>query len=213
MAAAIDPQSQSLLLSLPQEVRDNIYAHILSFRDDDFEYSLQPGYTFLENAHARPLPSAMLTCKRLYGELAPAVHGVAVMRATMSEFVRRIGLAVHGNVRLERLCSLVVVIAMEHGNWNSWLSFLEDLLERTGGLRELRVDWGPRPVVARGKGYLAGQEERLEERFFKLIGGLKELDRVTIHGDVAESWRERLQAHTSARVVSCKARWWREDIF
>jgi len=222
----MNPQEASPYFALPQEVRDNIAAHLLAFHYSDFELTTRPGHVFLEGGddgatpHAKPLPAAMLACRRLYRELAPHVHGTAVLRACMAEFGRRVGFAVHGTLRIERLRTLVLSVAMEHANWNTWLHFLRAVLERARGLRELIVDWEPRPVptpeeagAPEGKrtNFSVRQHAKMEEQFFGLLAGLEALELVRIHGNVPERWRTRLSELSKARIIMIKARWWRDD--
>ncbi|KAJ9137142.1 hypothetical protein NKR23_g9398 [Pleurostoma richardsiae] len=215
---AVDPQNQSLLFSLPWEVRENIYDRLLAFRYADFEHTTRPDHIFLDNPHTKPLPPAMLACKRLYRELAPAVHQTAALRACMFEHGRRVGFAVHGNLRVGRLHVLYLLVAMEHANWNAWLRFAGEVLRRAGELQELVVDWEPRRTgggrtggAAAAKGFLAQHERRMEEQFFGVVAGVQTLETLRIHGDVPGYWLARLGEMTSARIVHSRTRWWKED--
>lgn len=210
-------QLQSPLFArFPYEVRERVFAHLLAFRHGDFEYTLQPGDVFLYKTHVKPLPPAMLACKRLYRELAPAVHHGAALRTCMFASGSRVGFAVHGTLRVERLHTLHLLVAMEHSNWNAWLRFLREVLARAGALRELLVDWEPRRVLTtsgRGKkGWMAGHEGRMEEQFFGVIAGLEELELVRLYGErVPDHWKGRLEELTNARIIHSRVSWWRED--
>ena len=204
-------QSQSPLFSLPQEVRDNIWSYLIAFRYEDFELTTRPDYVFLEHVHTKPLPPAMLACKRAYHELNPTVQHTAALRACMFEFGKRVGFAVHGTLKVERLRKLYLVVAMEHANWNSWLRFLQEVLVRADSLRELVIDWEPRLAVGTGRGFLAAHERRMEESFLQVVAGLKQLDVIRIHGSVANAWKLKLKGLADVRVIANPIRWWREE--
>ncbi|KUI60973.1 hypothetical protein VP1G_08148 [Cytospora mali] len=215
----IDAQSSSSFFALPGEIRENIYAYYLTFHYSDFDLSSRPFYTFWgEQAFSKRLPALMLSCKRAYDEMRPRVHEEAVMRACMFEHGRRIGFAVHGNLRVPRLRRLVFLVAMEHPNWNTWMKFFGDIVRSAEGLKELVVDWEPRRAASSGGiGYLAQQESRMEKRFFEVIAGAPSLEAVRLHGDVPPHWAEKLKGMIANRqdkvvkVICLKERWWRED--
>lgn len=210
-----DNQSGSSLFSIPGEVREIIYTFALSFRYSDFEFSSRPFYVFGgDPAFSRPLPALMLTCKRAHAELRARVQEEAVMRACMFEHGRRIGLAVHGTLRIPRLRRLVFHVAMEHANWNTWVKFFGYVLESAGGLRELVIDWEPRrSPSARRIGFMAQHEDRMERRLFKAVAGARHLESLRIHGDIPAHWAVELRHMLGERVrmVCVRERWWLED--
>lgn len=215
---AINTQPSSFLFAMPGEIREAIYAYYLTFHYGDFEFSSRPFFTFLgEREFSKPLPALMLSCKRAYDEMRPTVHEEAVLRACMFEHGKRIGFAVHGNLRLRRLRRLVFHVAMEHANWNTWMSFFSHMMDCANGLRELLVDWEPRRAPSSGGiGYLAQQDSRMEKRFFETIAGAPGLETVRLHGDIPPHWLDRLEvmiANRQDRVVkvkSLKDKWWME---
>lgn len=216
-------QPNSPLFQIPGEVREIIYAHALSFRYADFEFSNRPFHTFAggdegqpeQPAFARPLPPLMLTCRRAYAELRDRVEGEAVLRACMFEHGRRIGLAAHGNLKFSRLRRLVFHVAMEHANWNTWFKFFAHVLEAAGQLRELVIDWEPRRSSSYSSrvGFMALHEDRMERRLFGAVAGARRLESLRIHGEsVPPHWAEELGRVLGGgvRVVFVKERWWRE---
>lgn len=210
-----DNQAGSSLFNLPGEVREIFYAFTLSFRYSDFEFSSRPFYNFGgEPAFSRPLPALMLTCKRAYTELQARVQEEAVLRACMFEHGRRIGLAVHGTLRIPRLRRLVFHVAMEHANWNTWVKFFGHVLESAEGLKELVIDWDPRrsPSATR-VGFMAQHEDRMEKRLFKAVAGARHLESLRIHGDIPAHWADELgrMLDGNVRMVCVKERWWLED--
>lgn len=217
----MNAQPSSSFFAIPGEIRVSIYAYYLTFHYDDFKFSSRPYYTFLgERPLSRPLPALMLSCKRAYDEMRPAVHEEAVLRACMFEHGRRIGFAVHGSLRVSRLRRLVFQVAMEHANWNTCIGFFGHVMgSYAGGLRELVVDWEPRrgPASSGAIGFLAQQEGRMERRFFEAIAGAPGLEVVRIYGDVPTHWRDRLggmianRQDRAVKVVCVRQRWWREE--
>uniref|UniRef100_L2FAZ1 Uncharacterized protein n=1 Tax=Colletotrichum fructicola (strain Nara gc5) TaxID=1213859 RepID=L2FAZ1_COLFN len=140
-------QESSRLFELPWEIRERIYEYYLSFDHDDFGDTLRPLHLYIEQGgYSKPIPPLMLTSKRAYRELHQRVHSDAVMRVhTAGWGDRRIGFAVHGKLRFERLRRLYVLVAMEYPNWNRWLGMLGEVTRRATNLNELVVDWEPRP--------------------------------------------------------------------
>ncbi|KAF4879311.1 hypothetical protein CGCSCA1_v001548 [Colletotrichum siamense] len=140
-------QESSKLFELPWEIRERIYEYYLSFDHDDFGDTLRPLHLYIEQGgYSKPIPPLMLTSKRAYRELHQRVHSDAVMRVhTAGWGDRRIGFAVHGKLRFERLRRLYVLVAMEYPNWNRWLGMLGEVTRRATNLNELVVDWEPRP--------------------------------------------------------------------
>ncbi|KAJ2893056.1 hypothetical protein MKZ38_009076 [Zalerion maritima] len=214
---AMDEQLPSPLFALPYEIRDRIYEFYVAFHDSDFNDTLQPSLAYLEveKLHSTPLPSFMLTSKRAYKELGPHVHEVAVLRVHHRGFYsgRRVGFAVHGVLKLERLRKLVLVVDMEHANWNSWLGFFASVGERARGVERLVVDWRPRPPSERESvGWTARVNGKKEGEFLGAIAGLGRLDTVVVHGTLAQGWKERIMGETAgARTVFFPFRWWREE--
>lgn len=211
-----DNQADSSLFNIPGEIREIIYSLVLAFRYSDFEFSSRPFYNFGgEPAASRPLPALMLTCRRAHAELQARVQEEAVLRACMFEHGRRIGLAVHGTLRIPRLRRLVFHVAMEHANWNTWVKFFGHVLESAEGLRELVIDWEPRrsPLPATRVGFMAQHETRMEKRLFKAVSGARHLESLRIHGDIPAHWAEELghMLGEKVRMVCVRERWWLED--
>ncbi|KAI1124603.1 hypothetical protein F5Y10DRAFT_24957 [Nemania abortiva] len=201
-------QADSPFFSLPSEVRDRIYDFYLTYDHSDFGDTLRPYLLYFDNAYSRALPALMRSCKRAYREMWPTVHDQAVMRVEMRGRVeRRIGFAVHGTLRFDRLRKLWLLIPLEYPNWNRWLYFFGDVVRRTPDLRVLVIDWSPRRT--KEIGWAGRVNVKKEEEFFQIIERLKELHTVTIHGDVSAKWIDRLKK-TVARVVHYRSRWWRE---
>ncbi|KAF5491022.1 hypothetical protein CGCF413_v010917 [Colletotrichum fructicola] len=105
-------QESSRLFELPWEIRERIYEYYLSFDHDDFGDTLRPLHLYIEQGgYSKPIPPLMLTSKRAYRELHQRVHSDAVMRVhTAGWGDRRIGFAVHGKLRFERLRRLNVAL-------------------------------------------------------------------------------------------------------
>ncbi|KAI1174505.1 hypothetical protein F4777DRAFT_579938 [Nemania sp. FL0916] len=177
-------QQTSRLFSLPHEVRDRIYSFYLCPGHDDFEDALRPHQKFLENeAYSRPLPALMRTCKRVYQDMAPHVHDQATMRVEMhGPLERRIGFAVHGTLRFERLRKLCLLVPLEHPNWNRWLYFFSEVLSRCPNLGTLVIDWSPRPVTSLD--WAGRVNQKKEDEFLRTILGLEKL-----HTDVVPFYK------------------------
>ncbi|KAI1767155.1 hypothetical protein GGR53DRAFT_145099 [Hypoxylon sp. FL1150] len=200
---------ESPLLSLPLEVRERIYDFYLVFNHNDFEDTLRPQHVYLDGPpHARPLPSLMLTSKTLYRELSPAVHKQAAVRVLSHGWTdRRIGFAVHGTLRFERLEKLWLLLTAEYPQWNSWLSFFGAVVERAPHLNTLVVDWAPRTVSETGWKERANIKK--EKEFCAMMASLKELRHLHIYGDISGRWMSQLEK-TVPHIVHHKFHWWRE---
>ncbi|KAF6816168.1 hypothetical protein CMUS01_12310 [Colletotrichum musicola] len=210
-------QDGSRFFNLPWEVRERIHEYYLAFANDNFGDTLRPLHFYLEQGgYSRPLPPLMLTCRRAYRELAPRVHSDAAMRVhTAGRGDRRLGFAVHGNLRFERLRRLHVLVATEYPHWNRWLGTFAEVARRAGGgLREVVVDWGPRPEAPRAEGGKGTWEEKLaqkkQDEFFAILGGMEGLEVVRFHGAMPAGWRERFKSEIKSRLFTYPYRWWRE---
>ncbi|KAI1394420.1 uncharacterized protein F4822DRAFT_424899 [Hypoxylon trugodes] len=204
-------QTQPPFFSLPAEIRDRIYEIYLAVDHTDFEYSLRPQLLYLaDTPYVRPLPALMLTCKSLYRDLSPIVHKQAVLRVDVSGRIdRRVGFAVHGTLRFNRLDKLLVVIATDYPNWNSWLSFFGEVTKRAENLETLVFDWAPRTVSS--SGWEGRGNTRKEKEFLKIIGSLPKLRLIQIYGNVSSEWTNQLEKKVPhAQVVRHSFRWWRE---
>ncbi|KAI0880223.1 uncharacterized protein GGS22DRAFT_182450 [Annulohypoxylon maeteangense] len=201
----------SPLFQLPQEVRDKIYEFYLAFNHSDFEDTLRPQIVYFGDVpYSRPLPSLMLTCKSLYQELSPTVHGEAILRVEIPGWNdRRIGFGVRGNLKFDRLSKLYLLIATEHPNWNSWLSTFEAVAEHGKNIETLVIDWGPRPVESVGWSGRANLKKETE--FFNAITSLKNLQILRVYGNISPRWMNRFdEIAKRAHVVRYRFRWWRE---
>ncbi|KAI1370174.1 hypothetical protein F4677DRAFT_439086 [Hypoxylon crocopeplum] len=200
-------QAESQLFYLPREVRDRIYEFYLAFENTDFEDVLRPRLVYLDVTYSRPLPPLMLTCKSLYQELSRPVHGHALMRVENHGWNdRRIGFAVRGVLRFDRLEKLWLLVATEHPNWNSWLSFFGEVIERARNLEVLVIDWAPRPENA--VGWTKRVMEKKESEFHDTIATLQGLRLIQVYGNIPLSWKDRLEK--TAHVTHYVFRWWRE---
>ncbi|KAI0095410.1 hypothetical protein F4814DRAFT_187861 [Daldinia grandis] len=202
-------QAYSPLLSLPREVLDRIIDFYLAFDHDDFEDTLRPHLVYMgDTAYSRPLPALMLASKDLYRHLSPIVHRQAILRVQVSGWNdRRIGLAIHGKLRFDRLEKLWLLMATEHPNWNSWLSFFGEVIERTPNLQTLVIDWAPRPVGS--VGWAGRVNAKKENEFFNMIETLKGLRLIQIYGSISPEWISRLEGLVP-HVVYYRNRWWKE---
>ncbi|KAI0202837.1 hypothetical protein F4808DRAFT_60343 [Astrocystis sublimbata] len=202
-------QADSSLFSLPGEVRDRIYDFYLTFDHGDFGDTLRPHQVYLDDAtYSRPLPALMCTCKRIYQDMAPIVHAQAAMRIEIRGRVdRRIGFAVRGKLRFERLRKLWLLVHLEHPNWNSWLYFFGDVVRRSPNLEVLIMDWVPRPVAQNG--WSGRVDAKKEDEFFQTIRELKALHTLIVYGDISARWTEVLQT-ANLRIIHRRYRWWRE---
>ncbi|KAI2465382.1 hypothetical protein F4781DRAFT_26320 [Annulohypoxylon bovei var. microspora] len=204
-------QPQSFLCCLPREIRDKIYDFYLSFDHADFEDTLRPQLVYMGGVpYSRPLPSLMLTCKSLYQELSPTVHGQAILRVEVHGWNdRRIGFGIRGNLRFDRLSKLYLLLATEHPNWNSWLSFFGEVIERSKNIQTLVIDWGPRPVEP--VGWTGRVHSKKEDDFFNTITSIEKLEIIQVYGNISSTWTSRLDdIATRAHVVRYRFRWWRE---
>ncbi|KAI0426098.1 hypothetical protein F5Y09DRAFT_319969 [Xylaria sp. FL1042] len=203
-------QANSPFFSLPSEVRERIYDFCLTYDHSDFEDTLRPRQLFLENdaVYSRPLPAMMRSCKRVYQEMSPTVHGQAVMRVEMrGRIERRIGFAVHGTLRFDCLRKLWLLVPLEHPNWNQWLHFFGDVVGHTLNLEVLVVDWAPRSThehIWEGRA-----NAKKEDEFCRIIQGLKKLRILKVHGNISARWIDRL-GDSVDRVILDRSRWWRE---
>jgi hypothetical protein len=216
------------LFGLPAEIRQRIYSYYLSFTPADFAAgeTLRPTHTYLDEDeskgkhgtrphHSRPLPALMLACQRAYAELAPLAHGAAAVRVQRRGAYeeRRVGVAFHGVLRLQRLRRLIVVVEMEHANWNAWVAFFVDLVARAPALEHLVIDWAPwdAEVGAKKVGWQRRQHENKEDEFLRAAEGLRELKTVWLYGrGIPQGWRERIEKNTEAKVLKFQDRWWSE---
>ncbi|KAI5856179.1 hypothetical protein GGS23DRAFT_589097 [Durotheca rogersii] len=202
-------QTEASFFSLPREVRDRIYEFYLAPDYTDFGDTLRPQLIYLDGPpYQRPLPTLMLSCKRLYRELHSMVHRQAAIRVIMHGWnERRIGFAVHGTLRLDRLEKLWFLVAMERPNWNRWLPFFGKLTLIATKLEVLVIDWEPRPVTSAG--WTGRVNTKKEDEFFQALASLKQLRLIQVHGDVTPRWREQLEK-VGPHVVYHHFRWWRE---
>lgn len=221
----IHQQPTSPLFMLPSEIRQRIYSYYLSFTPADFAAgeTLRPTHTYLDEdegdegrpRHSRPLPALMLACRRAYAELAPLAHGAAAVRVQRRGAYeeRRVGVAFHGILRLQRLRRLVLVVEMGHANWNAWVPFFVGLVARAPALEHLVIDWAPWDAEAGAKkvGWQRRQHEHKEDEFLRAVEGLRELKTVWLYGrGVPRGWRERIEKNTGVKVLMFPHRWWSE---
>ncbi|KAK7948872.1 uncharacterized protein PG986_009758 [Apiospora aurea] len=217
---------------MPDPLRHRIWEYYLSFTHADFVDSMRPMHTFLNDDNdnttttttttttSTPLPSLMLASKSAYRELAPLVHHDAVLRIHRpgSRNERRIGFAVHGNLRFERLRRLVLVVDLDYPYWNAWLDFFGAVLVRAPGLEHLTVDWAPRRTLAAAAAYSfhrAGaweyrRDAKKEGTFLDMLVGFASLQTLSFYGRIPELWIKRLQQGTTVAVKCHSYRWWRE---
>ncbi|KAI1399040.1 hypothetical protein F4819DRAFT_434487 [Hypoxylon fuscum] len=201
-------QPQSPLFSLAPEVRERIYEFYLAFDHSDFGDALRPQLVYIDATYQTAVPNLMLTCKSLYQELAPMVHGQAVIRMLSRGWTdRQIGIAVHGTLRFDRLEKLWLLVGTEYPNWNSWLSFFEMVIERVKNLKTLVIDWGPRPVHS--VGWVARVDTKKTDEFFSTIASLENIRVIQIYGNIPDGWMSRLE-DIAPHVVHYPFRWWRE---
>ena len=206
-----NPQLASRLLCLPFEVLARIYDAYLAFGLSDFDDTLRPFHVYLDSGeYSRPLPSFMLTCKRVYNDLREQVHTEAALKVYMMEFGSRIGFAVHGNMRYARLRKLYFIVNMEHAYWNRWLPMLAEVALRSTGLTEIRVDWQPRMAVESRVPWQQKLNQKKEDRFLEILANMKELRMIRLHGDVPSRWVQLLEETTAARVVVRREKWWKD---
>ncbi|KAI0106593.1 hypothetical protein F4776DRAFT_437744 [Hypoxylon sp. NC0597] len=207
----VDMQFQSPLFHLPREVRDDIFDFYLAYDHIDFEDTLRPQLVYMGDVpYSRPLPALMITCKSLYQELRPKVHGQAVLRVAVHGWNdRRIGFGVRGILRFDRLEKLWLVVATEHPNWNSWLLFFGEVIKRARNLLALAIDWNPRPVDS--VGWVGRVNMKKEDEFFGIVATLEKLQVIQVYGNISSRWPSRLDAITTRPYVVChRFRWWRE---
>lgn len=198
----IHNQVDSVLFTVPGEIRQAIYGFYLCFEDGDLHFSRLPSQAFLgKEPFSRALPGLMRTCKRAYREMQAAVEGQAVLRAYRVGERRGVGFAVHGTLRIPRLQRLVFQVMMEDANWGWWLHFFGGVMELAGELRELVVDWrlrkGQKPwngghSVAPSKQFMAKLDQKAEARFFEAVAMASKLQTVVVHGKVPAHWQEQL---------------------
>ncbi|KAI0147349.1 hypothetical protein GGR57DRAFT_260174 [Xylariaceae sp. FL1272] len=201
-------QPSSRLFALPEEIRDHIYGFYLSPTYDDFVDTQRP-QLFLDGvAFSQPLPALMCTCKQTYQHMLPHVHGQATMRIEITGRVdRRIGFAVYGKLRFERLRKLWLLVPLERPMWNSWLYFFAEVVRRCRNLETLVVDWSPRPV--QGHNWEGRVNRKKEDEFLKTIESLERLHTVKFHGTVPDRWVDQLR-DSRIRILRDSCRWWRE---
>lgn len=213
LSLGVNQQCISSLFLVPLEIRHRIYEYYLSLTIDDFADTLRPTHNYLdaEQPHATTLPCLMLTCKRAYAELGPYVHTTAALRVHRrgSRNERRIGFAVRGTLRFHRLRYLLLLVHMEHANWNSWLAFFGALLDRIPTLEHLTIDWGPRPVQYTPLSWGARQDEKKECAFLEMLNGKTTLRTVLFYGRVPGNWKTGLR---QGIIIKCYPyHWWRES--
>ncbi|KAJ9133621.1 hypothetical protein NKR19_g8984 [Coniochaeta hoffmannii] len=221
-SCTIHQQLTCRLFGLPSEIRQRIYSYYLSFTPADLAAgeTLRPTHTYLDEdesrpRHCRPLPALMLACRRGYAELAPLAHGAAAVRVQRRGAYeeRRVGVAFHGVLWLWRLRRLVLVVEMEHANWNAWVPFFVGLVARAPALEHLVIDWAPwdAEIGAKKVGWQRRQHENKEDEFLRAVEGLRELKTVWLYGrGVPQGWRERIEKNTGAKVLKFRDRWWSE---
>ncbi|KAL0934511.1 uncharacterized protein CTRU02_211310 [Colletotrichum truncatum] len=207
-----NPQKPPILLNLPWDVKEKIYDYYLAVDHNDFDETFQPMRKYFNQSESRQaLPSLMLSCKSAYDDLRRRVHTTAIMRVrTHGHKDRRIGFAVHGTLRFERLRTLYLVVAMDYPNWNGWLTVFSEITQRSSNLTRLLIDWQPRPRHVAQVGWEAKVTEKKEREFLGILSRLKKLEVITFYGDVAKSWTERVKKVTPAVLISYNSRWWRE---
>ncbi|KAH9995859.1 hypothetical protein F4779DRAFT_607280 [Xylariaceae sp. FL0662B] len=212
----MDYQTDSPLFTIPLEIRGRIFQYYLTFTNDGFADSLRPIHTYLDavKPHSTTLPALMLACKRAYAELQPEVHSTAALRVRRPGLrnERRVGFAVHGVLRFERLRRMYLLIDMEYAYWNAWLDFFGIVVSRTLGLEHLTIDWAPR-AVTHASGWERKQAEKKEDIFLQLLKPMARLQTVWIYGQAPEHWEERIKQDTKASVRRFPYRWWRESGF
>ncbi|KAK9425931.1 hypothetical protein SUNI508_12732 [Seiridium unicorne] len=212
--STMDDQTNSLLFAVPSEIRNRIFQYYLTFNNDDFADSLRPTHTYLDavKPHSTTLPALVLACKRACSELLPKVQSTAALRVRRPGLrkERRVGFAVHGMLRLERLQRLFLIIDMDYPYWNAWLDFLQAVLDRARPtLEHCTIDWAPRPVTT-AVGWQAKQAEKKDRAFIQLLNSMERLQTVWIYGQAPGHWKQMIKQGTMAIVKTFPYRWWKE---
>ncbi|KAK9423456.1 hypothetical protein SUNI508_14021 [Seiridium unicorne] len=217
--AAPNQQLGSPLFRLPWELRERIYEFYLAFTRDDFTDSMRPMHMYLDAEkppHSTPLPPLMESCKLSCTELAPLVHSTAALRVYRpgARNERRIGFAVHGTLRFERLRRLVLVVDLDYAYWNAWLDFFGAIMARAGALEHLVVDWAPRRATSgAAAAWEARRDEKKERVFLDLLLGSGTLQTLRFFGQVPDRWAEARMQHTGLTIRQSAERWWTEPGF
>ncbi|CAI6294784.1 unnamed protein product [Periconia digitata] len=214
-------QHLSPLFLLPTELRHRIYEYYLAFTHSSFlADSLRPTVEYLDPSkpYTTALPSLPQTCKRAYTELAPMLASTAALRVYHpgARNGRRIGFAVHGRLRFERLRCLILIIDLEYAYWNEWLEFFGAVVARAEGLECVVVDWAPRRAAVRAGTWEVRRDAKKERIFLDLLKGLRGLRVVRFYGEMLGSWAEEVEGGMEGGgfVVRCEAgRWWNEPGF
>ena len=218
----MNPQSESPLFSkLIPEIRAKIY----EFHLDDLQnfppreslpvrywmFSKRPEMAFLAAGEVHgDLPDLLITCKRVFNELAPSVFDHFSISARLMGWNLRTGLGVFGNLDLAHKRKLTII---NHPSTKmpDWLSFFRDVTSYPAAtqLEELVLDW--RQTVDLDLQTDGAEADQLLERISEEqktelllhITSLKALKLIKLWGNCPTWWADFLRENSvsAARVI------------
>ncbi|TRX91430.1 hypothetical protein FHL15_007654 [Xylaria flabelliformis] len=198
----------SILFTVPLEIRQLIYEYYLSFEHSDTICHERQWEAFLKYSKplSAPLPSLMVTCKRIYIELRSDVHSTAVVQFIGPERFwpgLHIHTTVHGILRFERLHHLVMQVNEESLRGPVWF-FLEAVAGKMCVLEHLTIDW---EFTLRAEEH----NENHKRRFLQALHSITSLRTIRINGCPRRSWRQAIEQEmigTNVVIRIFRNRWW-----
>ncbi|KAI0861312.1 hypothetical protein F4860DRAFT_524422 [Xylaria cubensis] len=195
----------SILFTVPLEIRQLIYEYSLSFEHSDTKCHERQWEVFLDYSKplSAPLPSLMVTCKRIYTELRSNVHSTAVVRFGFNEIWPGLHITMHGILRFERLRHLVMQVDEDSHRGPVWL-FFEAIASKMCVLEHLTIDW---QLTFRAEVH----NEDHKRRFLQALHSITSLRTIRINGHPRKSWREAIEQEmngTNVVVRIFRYRWW-----
>ncbi|KAF2258939.1 hypothetical protein CC78DRAFT_89063 [Lojkania enalia] len=208
--------SKITFLTLPTEIRLNIYELLLVSRSDLPEHPSRA----VENTNQKTItldlvlgpqyktmtPAILRTCRQIYCEANEVLYAQNVFAISgpkqMFRLIAQIGTA---NLTLIRVLDIWVPWIAE---LSSWLQLLHVLADEASGLRCLRIGFGaefeyPRQL-ARGARE-RGMGDDLD--FVRALGDLRQLEEIVLEGYYAKRWPAYLEDTTGAHVRALCGHW------
>jgi len=225
------PQNTSPFFTLPYELRSKIYTLYLDapnrYRAHKTSWAgtSNPTSSFLYHRLHTPVPALLLTCKRIYSDLAPTVFGdltLTFRERWRGRRGRTTALHAFGRLDLPRVKKLTLIVdainywhdrmgffkkltsyeAREEGFENGGMPKWNGAVPPTTGLREFVVVWFPYGTPPHSLGVCGPREQR---RFGEQLVGhlvtLKTLEVIRLEHGCPAWWGEFLRERTEARVV------------
>ncbi|KAF2493713.1 hypothetical protein BU16DRAFT_52692 [Lophium mytilinum] len=203
----VKERDRATLMTLPVELRLQIYNHLLISRFDRSEHpswavgattrklvSLDmpqaPQYRTME-------PSILQTCKQIYREANPVLYSQNVFKISEPEQMFQLSAQI-GPVNLKLMKRLKIIVP-----WTAelvpWLQLLDMLAMQASGLRHVELAWGAENEYPWAHDRKRGLGDSLD--FLRALGNVQGLKKLVIKGCYAKNWPVYLKERMGGQVV------------